>query len=589
MAKQFEWPGFGQAEVEDQGDAALLQEVQDIAMGMDIAPGWTKKHTPAWFQNNTPLTPKGLKEIAGDQWPAKKAAYQISKLDLVLGWPWAPLAMKGGKNRGYSEGLTEGAYKFLTRYLGFTSSANGKRIQLSRSSLSSRTWLACENYPEALMANAEVWAQMLERYDAYHEGDDVCYGFGFKKIGTGADAVHVKVKLFEALQIVVESKDFTQSDRFYLGELEPFTNDPRTPAYAFFPSDSIEANMKGTTEEPHCPAWLRFESQMSPWGIPVFRAFVRGIFDAKFVTRQALILRDTGQTGKSLMTRALTSIVPNGFYTQLPQALNNFSGSLLVGSRLVLMPDTGSNMFHKSTLFKNITGGDPILVEFKGQTPFKYQAAFTLLVTTNTYPAIDTSSRAEASRTLIVPLMAPAMDSTEEKDVTLLKTYCKLDENGDLVRDRDGKAISMGTGEFGDDLKSQVYDYLYLCGASYRELCPKHGEIPMPPEMFDYLKGACSTPDVRNVDGIMDKLEFGEGYRVSPIVMNELMEDDELEEMDQEMSKRFKDKVRTRLRDRGCKPIVSHGRRFWEGCRMRDESAALAKVKARKSKDMEEM
>ncbi|MDE6182553.1 MAG: hypothetical protein K2F59_05055, partial [Eubacteriales bacterium] len=106
--------------------------------------------------------------------------------------------------------------------------------------------------------------------------------------------------------------------------------------------------------------------------------------------KSCLILYSSlGNTGKSVFLRIITHLLGTENTVNIPiQDLSKqFSLSGLYGKRVCIVGDQQSNSITDSSVFKQITGGDSLDIEFKGKTKFSYTFNGGMLFACNNLPA----------------------------------------------------------------------------------------------------------------------------------------------------------------------------------------------------------
>lgn len=192
------------------------------------------------------------------------------------------------------------------------------------------------------------------------------------------------------------------------------------------------------------PAWSEFLNRLSD--AEAFKAFVWSCFEVKNRSRQYLWLRGDGQDGKSVVLGVIREV-----FGMAATAINNshiktdsrFLYSTFYGKRVLLYPDCKNTKFGMTEIVRNCTSGDPVLVEFKNQTPFSAVIRVKLFVASNARPAF-TSQAADTSRIIYIEV-AP----TKTKDDP----------------------------EWEARLSNELPQFLWSCRNAYKTLCPKGGDI----------------------------------------------------------------------------------------------------------------
>ena len=245
-----------------------------------------------------------------------------------------------------------------------------------------------------------------------------------------------------------------------------------------------------------------------------WRAQFFGVFNDKNRSRQITLLVDQGQTGKSSVFRAIMKVAGGKFVSSQSKdsAGNQFWASSVYGARLVLFPDTGNTKVSMMTKIKQLTGGDPIPVEFKNQTPFPWVPNVRIWTSTNILPEIDTLLKHQRSRMLVFPLTAVS-------DPEILKEFCDhhIDPDGTVVIHCDsyGDPINLGW-NYDDVLAGEFWSYLALCESSYLKLCKNNQDVPVPPAMEAFIAGGCRPDSTTALDALLTHLiEYSRGSRIS--------------------------------------------------------------------------
>ena len=201
------------------------------------------------------------------------------------------------------------------------------------------------------------------------------------------------------------------------------------------------------TEGPH-PAWDEYLARLTDPG--AFKAWVWSLFEPLNRSRQYLWIHGEGQDGKSVVMRVLA-----GVFGAAATGLSNshlhdtrFLFSSMWGKRLVIYADCKNSKFGMSEVVRNMTSGDPVLIEFKGQTPFTASLNTKLMIGSNDAPEI-TSGAADVSRCV----------------------YVKVSESQ-----------SKDDPKWQPKLEQELPQFLEDCRRTYAELCPHGGNIKLSDE-----------------------------------------------------------------------------------------------------------
>ena len=105
--------------------------------------------------------------------------------------------------------------------------------------------------------------------------------------------------------------------------------------------------------------------------------------------KKALFIQGKGDTGKSQFRKLLGQILGDAVnsYADLEELEKRFGTSNLYGKRIVGTPDMKYIKISELSLFKKISAGDPICVEFKGMSTFNYVFRGVLCFCMNKLPA----------------------------------------------------------------------------------------------------------------------------------------------------------------------------------------------------------
>jgi putative DNA primase/helicase len=199
-------------------------------------------------------------------------------------------------------------------------------------------------------------------------------------------------------------------------------------------------------------AWKEFDTRLTH--PEVWRAYVWSVFEPKNKGRQIVWLHGEGQDGKSVVLRVLSDLLGNNGACGISNAQTKnpqFLSSLVYGKALVIYPDCKNEKFVMGELVRNWTSGDTIPIEQKHQPIFSAPVRVKLIVGSNSSPDL-TSGRADLSRLIYLPVKSSEV----------------LDDS-----------------TWGDKLTAQLPSYLWQCRESYQKLCPKNGNIALPPDLVD--------------------------------------------------------------------------------------------------------
>ncbi len=126
-----------------------------------------------------------------------------------------------------------------------------------------------------------------------------------------------------------------------------------------------------------------------------------------FIKRQFVFYSERGDTGKSIIFKVLTGMLGQENISNVPMQMmsDRFATSSMYNKRLNIVPDQSASDIHDISVFKQLTGGDLIRVEFKGKQPFETYYHGMLICGCNTLPRIlDDKGDHTFKRLDIVPM-----------------------------------------------------------------------------------------------------------------------------------------------------------------------------------------
>lgn len=159
---------------------------------------------------------------------------------------------------------------------------------------------------------------------------------------------------------------------------------------------------------------------------PKIRAFLLEVFDgdeemvnmvyeiagylclSRNFLRKAILLYGHGNNGKSILLHLLACLLGADNIAAVPlQRLggdDRFAPSVLVGKLANICGDVGPNSARDMSLFKQLTGGDPIYAERKGQQGFTFLCGAVPVFSANEYPRSPDTERSYINRWMAVEL-----------------------------------------------------------------------------------------------------------------------------------------------------------------------------------------
>lgn len=423
---------------------------------------------------------------------------------------WAEYVSEEQREAQCTSGLPRVIKDMISPFFGFTTYGPTKvRRLLVRHSMESQVWRVVED-PIGFLGNQYYEGTNLLRYlnARLHQ---------LQVEGKTKFGYHAKLGILDFTRSfeVYELDKRIMEDLDFYKDLRAFTNDPATPAEAYFPTSG---NRVGSWA-----AWARFETQIPAHSLMTWRAAIRGIIDDRNSSRQLIYMRDSGYTAKSQVTAAIQKRMEGLSATLDEDALKSpfwFSG--IYGARFISMPDVQDNQIITNPKIKRVSGRDFCRMEAKGVNPFDAQPNARFMVAGQIEQRIDVTNPAEQTRILYFPLI-------RNDDPEFVKSFVKCDAEGNPLRHTHpamaGAWQYKGNPQFSKDLYDQFWDYMAVCDEAYQELCPEHGDIPMPPEMMDLLIDQCSSGEtMAYLEALQHFIQFGKGLRLSNTELKCLLE-----------------------------------------------------------------
>lgn len=157
----------------------------------------------------------------------------------------------------------------------------------------------------------------------------------------------------------------------------------------------------------HCPAWDKFIAEVFPedteaiaWEVPAW------LMTPDTSIQKAILLTGDGANGKSTYLRAVLSFIGkhNSSALSLHKLENDrFSAARLIGRLANICPDLPTTDLVSTSVFKAITGGDPLMAEYKFKDSFEFIPYARLICSANHPPKSQDASPAFFRRWLVVP------------------------------------------------------------------------------------------------------------------------------------------------------------------------------------------
>lgn len=325
-------------------------------------------------------------------------------------------------------------------------------------------------------------------------------------------------------------------DKIHLPSL---TNDPNEDALHYYPLDDI---CEGNT-----PVFDMLLSGVVECCREPLMAMVYATFYAKSRMQKYVWLHGEGSDGKSMFVRAMMEILGSDISSALTAETlkSEFGLENVVGRRMLLIPDLKTGISVKKAFIHNVTGGDPISVNRKNKPVITTVLDPILWITANNAPDVDFTMANESRRLVYIKFQTPPMET--------LKKICKLDEDGNPVKDEYGhyiKSFDMVSG-----LKNEWKHVLWRCKQAYEKISFNDTELTVSKEET-LLRGANCVDDQailweRIIDKVCDVTENHDDHVDRPDFFKKVKFQLQIEEKGRSLTNYDKSDITRHLAARG--------------------------------------
>lgn len=272
--------------------------------------------------------------------------------------------------------------------------------------------------------------------------------------------------------------------------LPSLTNDPEEDAIHYYDLTDIS---EGDT-----PVFDMLLSGVVECCRGTLMAMVWATFYAKSHMQKYVWLHGEGGDGKSVFVRTMMEILGSDIASALTAETikSEFGLENVVGRRMLLIPDLKAGVSVKKAFIHNVTGGDPVSVNRKNKPVITTVLDPILWITANNAPDVDFTMANEARRLVYIKFQQPPMK--------VLKKICKLDEDGNPVKDSHGhyiKSFDMASG-----LKAEWEHVLWKCKQEYDRLSFNDTELTVSDAEQSLREANCVDDQANLWDRIIDKV-----------------------------------------------------------------------------------
>lgn len=272
--------------------------------------------------------------------------------------------------------------------------------------------------------------------------------------------------------------------------LPALTNDPEEDALHYYDLTDIS--------DGYTPVFDMLLSGVVECCRGTLMAMVWATFYAKSHMQKYVWLHGEGGDGKSVFVRTMMEILGSDIASALTADTikSEFGLENVVGRRMLLIPDLKAGVSVKKAFIHNVTGGDPVSVNRKNKPVITTVLDPILWITANNAPDVDFTMANEARRLVYIKFQQPPME--------VLKKICKLDKDGNPVKDEDGhyiKSFDMSSG-----LKKEWKHVLWKCKQAYDCLNFNNTELSISEEEQGLRKANCVDDQANLWDRLIDKV-----------------------------------------------------------------------------------
>lgn len=270
------------------------------------------------------------------------------------------------------------------------------------------------------------------------------------------------------------------------------------------------------------------------------KAWIGSLFYEESDRQQYVWIYGEGGDGKGALTHTLERVFgPASCSPGIPdKGGSRFWTYQLLGKRLITIPECQHYSFTNCAIFKQLTGGDSISFEQKGQDTFTARPTCKFLFTSNTRPNID-SARANERRIIYGEVQSPTENIQE-----LLPTA--------LIEGR---------------MWEEIAPFLASCKAFFLKCSPEMGIIPTNNNVFNEL-----SESNEEQEELLFTKHFVKAKKSTFVLSSKLKEIYKLEELSTIEIRSFNNFIRRKYRCQSGRSPDQKQHRCWFGMRLKEDS-----------------
>lgn len=184
------------------------------------------------------------------------------------------------------------------------------------------------------------------------------------------------------------------------------------PSHVKFASDQGITQKKldfDPDQSKSCPVWSEMMGRTT--NSDALQAFIYAIFVPQSYRQQYLWIYGDGGNGKSTITDLLSKLLGASYVVSDTNSGHNsqFFTYSLDGKRLLVFPDTNSETFVQTGVFKQLTGEGLIRMEGKGKDAYSAPIDVKIIINSNNFPTLS-SKKADIRRIIFCEMASLTVD-----------------------------------------------------------------------------------------------------------------------------------------------------------------------------------